>query len=243
MNIGPMMAKKSKLSMILIFNYMYTGLNVLLCKCKEYDLIPKTLCQLFDAFVSPILNYSCEIWGYSKSKKVERSHLKFCKRILKVKLNTCNASVYDELGRYPLYIHRFLRIIKFWLKLVNADNMILKTFYNQAFIDSMNGQFSYIFVNCNNIDKKLFLRELKCRVIDSYKQEWFDNLEKSPVLYLYKHVKTSLEYDCYLDLLPRCFRFYFCRLRLSGLPLRIQTGRFSRNRILAKKDIACLVII
>ena len=31
--------------------------------------------------------------------------------------------------------------------------------------------FSYICVNYNNIDKNLFLRELKCRMIDSYKQE------------------------------------------------------------------------
>ena len=36
-------------------------------------------------------------------------------------------------------------------------------------------------------------------MIDSYKQEWFGNLKKSPVLYMYKHVKTSFEYDCYLD--------------------------------------------
>ena len=77
----------------------------------------------------------------------------------------------------------------------------------------------------------LFLNEFKCRIIDSFKQEWFGNLEKSSVLCIYKHVKVSFEYDCYLDLLPRCFRFYFCRLRMNGLPLRIQTGRYNRNRI------------
>ena len=130
---------------------------------------------------------------YSKFKEVEIIHLKFCKRILKVKLNTCNSSVYGELGWHPLYIHIFLRIIKFWLKLVNTDNIILKTVYNQAFIDSMNGQanwisnvlkilndygFSYIFVSCNNIDKNLFLCKLKCCMIDSYKQEWIGSLEK-----------------------------------------------------------------
>ena len=39
------------------------SLNVLFCKCNDFDLSPKTFCQLFDAFVSPILNYSCEVWG------------------------------------------------------------------------------------------------------------------------------------------------------------------------------------
>ena len=74
------------------------SLNVLLCKCHNYDLTPKTLCQLFDAFVLPILNYSSEIWGYTKSKELEKIHLKFCKRLLGVRVNTCTAAVYGELG-------------------------------------------------------------------------------------------------------------------------------------------------
>lgn len=77
----------------------------------------------------------------------------------------------------------------------------------------------------------MFLSEFKCRLIDSFKQEWFSNLEKSPVLCIYRNVKSCFEYECYLNILPRCFRFYFCRLRMNGLPLKIQTGRFSRNRI------------
>jgi len=76
-------------------------LNVLLCKCHDYDLSPKTLCQLFDAFVLHILNNSSEFWGYTKSKELERIHLKFCKRLLRVRVITCTAAVYGELGRYP----------------------------------------------------------------------------------------------------------------------------------------------
>ena len=30
------------------------AMNVLFCKCQEYDLKPKILCQLFDAFVGSI---------------------------------------------------------------------------------------------------------------------------------------------------------------------------------------------
>lgn len=93
------------------------AMNVLLCKCNDYDLSPRLLCQLFDVFVVSILNYSCEIWGYSKSKEIERINLKFCKRLLKVRSNTCNAYVYGELGRYPLFVNRYIRMIKFWLKL------------------------------------------------------------------------------------------------------------------------------
>ena len=49
------------------------SLNVLLCKCHDYYLTPKTLSQLFDAFVLPILNYSSEIWGYTKSKELQKN--------------------------------------------------------------------------------------------------------------------------------------------------------------------------
>jgi len=75
---------------------MYT----LLSKCNMLDLKPSILCQLFDAFVGSILNYSSVVWGFSKSKEIKRVHLKFCKRILEVRLNACNNQVYGELGRY-----------------------------------------------------------------------------------------------------------------------------------------------
>ena len=86
------------------------AMNTLLYKCKMYDLKPKILCQLFDAFVGSILKYASEIWGFTKSKDIERINLKFCKRMLQVRLNSCNASVYGELGRYPLYIYRLILV-------------------------------------------------------------------------------------------------------------------------------------
>ena len=114
---------------------MYT----LLSKCNMLDLKPSILCQLFDAFVGSILNYSSEIWGFSKSKEIERVHLKFCKRILKVRLNACNNQVYGELGRYPLYVRRYISIVKYWFKIVHTDNIILKTVNSQAVADCKAG--------------------------------------------------------------------------------------------------------
>ena len=124
-------------------------MNVLLCKCKEFDLRPKTMCQLFDAFVSPILNYSCEVWGYTKSKELERVHLKFCKRLLNVKINTCNAVTYSELGRYPLFFNRYFRMIKYWLKIVTSNNIIIKTIYSQSVADCYNGHLNWAAISKN----------------------------------------------------------------------------------------------
>jgi len=222
------------------------AMNTLLYKCKQYDLKPRILCQLFDAFVGSILNYASEIWGFNKFKDIERTQLKFCKRLLNVKSNTCNATVYGELGRHPQYVNRYVRIVKYWLKVVNSENIIIKTVYNQEINDCDKGYknwvsnvkkllndygFSYIFENANMINTKSFLCELKCRIVDAFKQEWFGNMNDSSVLDMYRIFKTTLEYETYLDLLPKSLRTYFVKLRASAHPLRIQTGRYARNNI------------
>ena len=70
----------------------------LLGNIAKYDISPVVSLELFDAFGS-ILNYGSPAWGFSKSKELERIHLRFCKRILGVKLNCSNAAIYGELGR------------------------------------------------------------------------------------------------------------------------------------------------
>ena len=39
------------------------AMNCLLYNLKTFDFTAKCKCQLFDAFVSSILMYSCEVWG------------------------------------------------------------------------------------------------------------------------------------------------------------------------------------
>ena len=77
--------------------------------CKTIPLTPKTQCQLFDSFVGSILGYGSEIWGYTKSKEIERIYLKILKRVL---TSTSTAGVYGELGRFPLFTNRYVRIVK-----------------------------------------------------------------------------------------------------------------------------------
>jgi len=77
---------------------------------------------LFDTFFCSILNYACEISGFSKSKEIERIHLKFCKKIIMCKMNT---AVYGESGHYPLYSSRYVRILKYWFRLIQTDNIII----------------------------------------------------------------------------------------------------------------------
>ena len=99
---------------------------------------------MFDSFVGSILSYASEIWGYSKSKEIERVHLKFCKRILNVNVRTSNAAVYGELARYPLFIDRYVKIIKYWFRLLETDNIILNEVYNMCLSDCLSGKSNWV---------------------------------------------------------------------------------------------------
>ena len=115
------------------------ALNCLLFNTKKYCLKPKVLCQLFDAFVGSILNFSSEVWGFGKCKEIERIHLKFCKTLLTVKFSTCNMGVYGELGRYPLYISRYARIMKFWCQIHDSDNILINSLYDSLLAECSRG--------------------------------------------------------------------------------------------------------
>ena len=44
---------------------------------------------------------------------------------------------------------------------------------------------------------------------------------------MYFHCKSFFQYEQYLNVLPRKYKYFICRLRLDGLPLHIHTGRYN----------------
>ena len=50
--------------------------------------------KLFDSLVTHILLYSAEVWGFENKGNIEKRHLQFCKKILKVRNSTPNFMVY-----------------------------------------------------------------------------------------------------------------------------------------------------
>ena len=79
---------------------------------------PKHKLELFDKLISPILNYSSEVWGFGQAKVIERVHIQFCKKVLGVRKTTQNDFVYGELGWTNFIIKRYFIIIKYWFKIL-----------------------------------------------------------------------------------------------------------------------------
>ena len=92
---------------------------------------PKHKLDLFDKLISPILNYSNVVWGFSQANVIGRVHLQFCKKVLGVKKTTKNDFVYGELGRTTYITRRYFDIVKYWFKILSAaENKYVKIIYN-----------------------------------------------------------------------------------------------------------------
>ena len=212
-----------------------------LFECLKGTKLPVNMLNLFDSKVASILNYGVEVWGFISAEGIERVHSKFCKRVLNVKLSTNNYGIYKELGRYPLFITRQIRIVKYWLNLATNtnSNCILPSVYscmerqiaeniNQAtwlskvkHLLTRNG-FGDVWQFPESVSAKLFLAVLKTGLIDNYLQELRERLTISIYLTLHRELNANFEISPYLKIL--CYwkhRTALAKLRLSSHSLNI----------------------
>ena len=59
--------------------------------------------------------------------------------MLETPLQIC-MGVYGELGHYPLFINCYARIVKYWCKIVESDNILIKHTYNSLLMDVQRGK-------------------------------------------------------------------------------------------------------
>ena len=212
---------------------------------RQFSFNYATLLSLFDTYVSSILCYGSEIWGFHKAQDVEKIHIDFCKRILNVKTSTPNVMVYCELGRFPMLVTRKLRIFKYWIKVLNNNNCILHGCYNYLYdmcLKNPNDKNNWV---CN-IRKELFhlgLNDLwysqnslckdhiiviKQRLCDIVKQEFDATLESSSKCFLYRYMISNFSLQSYLcKPIPDIYKKCIVKFRLSSHNLAIEKGRYS----------------
>lgn len=200
--------------------------------------------KLFDSLVGSVLSYASEVWGYHQGGDIERVHTKFCRNILGVKRSTNLSALYSELGRKPLIILRQIRMIKYWLKLRNTEDILLKSVYNLLVTDVNNGYIynglNWAFHIKNILDRhglsnlwnlhptiNISFQSIKKRIFDQYNQTLTMEINESNRLRLYNKFKLTNEYEKYLDVVknPK-FLLTLSRFRLSSHQLEIETGRY-----------------
>ena len=71
----------------------------------------------------PIIEYGSEIWyAGNKLDIIDRFHVKYIKRVLKLRPQTATLAVLGEVGKYLISMKLELRIIKYWISLLNLSN-------------------------------------------------------------------------------------------------------------------------
>ena len=87
---------------------------------KFTHLKPSHVLDILYKLITPILKYGSDLRGFDKASAVESVHLQFCKKLLGVKQSTQNDFIYWELGRVNFASHRYISIVRYWLKLVTT---------------------------------------------------------------------------------------------------------------------------
>ena len=209
--------------------------------------------KLFDCLISPILLYGAEIWSYENMNAIERIHLNFLKKILKVRGSTPNYMVYGETGRYPLEITAKIKSLCLWSKLLQSENSKLSgTIYqllykvnksdNKVFpwishikkiLDDSG--FSYMWSSQIPSSSEEIKIVIKQRLVDQFMQNWVSNMEHSSRGRYYLTFKSDLCLEKYLISLKKSDRHILCKFRCSNLKLPVETGRWKnipyQNRI------------
>ena len=75
--------------------------------------------------------------GIRKNKSIGASSSKVLQKSLKVKSSTSSFGVYGDLGRYTLFITRYVRNVKYWSRIVKSENILIVHLY-QSLVDACN---------------------------------------------------------------------------------------------------------
>lgn len=219
---------------------------------QKFEFNAETRCQLFDIYVGSVISYGSEIWGFHKSPEIERLHLSFCKNVLGVRRNVCNYMIYSELGRRPLILQRKLKIMKYWCKLLETENCILKSSYNYLRNSAENCAASSVnwardvknelfhvglgefWIGQQSLIPCQFLHIYENRIFDIYMQESNAFMENSSkcILYRYLAKHNYSKIQSYLTKpIHNNLKTHISRIRLSSHCLNIETGRYQgKNR-------------
>ncbi len=222
--------------------------------CKKLgQLPPHTALELFDSLIAPLIDYGSEIW-YRDSivKKLETLHLRYLKRVLKVRQQTPTLAIYGELGRYPLNIRLQCNVLKYLHRAYSfpSDSVHgrivkmlcrLKDQGKANWLTKAESVYSHFEV-CAKMTMEVFLSKseifiktlIKNSLQKQYALQWeslVKDSDKQPKLRTYCIFKNDIRFEPYLSLVIPKQRLAISRFRCSSHHLAIETGRHKKPKL------------
>ena len=233
---------------------------------KHRSVDPALLLDLFDRLVVPIALYNSEIWGTSFLPKkrtnvsnilghtalikhqMENLHHLFGKMVLGVPSRTSNWAVMSELGRYPLAILAWERMIKYWQHLNSTSSDILNAAFSTNVHLHMEGYstwYSYLvkilehfkleYLDCILDHKELLLQlnNIKGKLQTSFTNKWGEDklkFQSEGKIELLASLLGNFGQSSYLSKIAKPnFRIALTRMRVSAHKFPIESGRYLKT--------------
>ena len=235
---------------------------------KYYSGNVRILLDLFDKMVVPIALYNSEVWGnillpnnIGATKKllnetyirniVERLQNRFLKYILGVNIKSTNWAVRSELGRTPLTIKVYERIIKYYQHICNTKSKILQEALitnkelNTRGVKTWYNGFKRI-LEFMKLDEKTITESTKTdRIIKAtfknlYNKSWDEERKQQRLKgkhQIYAEIKTKNCFERYIEIEGNMnIRKAITKMRISSHKFPIETGRYEKRE---KSDRIC----
>ena len=243
------------------------ALGLLIAKFKMYGGMPfDVFTKLYEALVLSIVNYGSSIWGNREFSCINSIHNKACRTFLGVGRYTPNSAVQGDMGWKMIYHTIWINMCKQWCRSVNMDHdrinkRIFIWCYNQCSNNVKNWTYhvNKVFNKFNmsqlynNINEHLtvtnVINNAEANIFEYFNEKWYLDVNREHAvrgqgrnkLRTYKLFKNVFETELYVkQIMSRAQRSALARFRCGVAPLRLETGRYERNRLPAEERICTL---
>ena len=217
----------------------------LLSKLRKLHLPVDLSIELFNQLVVPVLTYGCEVWGFCDFNQMEILQRKFIKTVLGLNKCTPNAMVYGESGMYPLSCIVNMRMINFYMRLVNGKQTKLSCILykvirkQEEYLDSTYkwldhikhslaniGMYNVWQFNGNGLSNGYVKNIVQSRTKILYQQYWLEMKSTHAYCSFYDLIKREMKMEKYLVDLNYQQRIAISKFRCRSNYLPISKSRF-----------------
>ena len=201
----------------------------------------KTYTKLFESCVQSVLLYCSGVWAMKHGKSLQKVQNRAMRFFLGVHKFTPTLGMSGDMGWCDVDTEIKCNIIRQWNRIIKmSDDRITKKIFIMDTIE----QRSNWSICVNNILDELNMSDkyenretcnidyIVTKLNNVYKQSWLDKIVNQTKLRTYHTYKKEHKGEVYAETcLDRGDRSYIAQFRLGILPIRIETGRFKREKI------------
>jgi len=210
-----------------------------------------TLTALFDAGVSPILDYASGIWGYQSYTQIDAVQNKAIRFYLGVHRFATNNAINGDVGWVPTGIRRKINMLRFWNRMIKChDDRLTKRIFawdiqRRRHSGSWSSDISKVFSEIgseNSFDNLLSvnLGVAKRKLCENFSSKWKNEICNTPKLRTYCTYKSHFEAEPYIfKIHNRKERSILSQFRCGILPLKAETGRYTQIPLELRHCLLC----